>query len=207
MNKKQKSQGNPTVFDVVVVGSGPAGMMAAAGAARRGKSVLLLEKNNTLGKKLLISGGGRFNVTNNKPVVREMLRQYGDATKFLFSTFTQYGVVETIDFFTKNNTPLHEENEGRMFPDSNTAQSIWDVLHSQLVKHGVKIRTKQAASLITRDENTSLITVHFANGDTVFAQSVVLATGGTSRPETGSTGEGFMWLKELGHSVRLDDYS
>ena len=105
-----------THYPVVVIGGGPAGMMAAACAAQFGVSVLLLEKNSHLGKKLLITGGGRCNVTNNKPVVREMLSQYQSEGKFLFSTFVQHGVQESIDWFTQRGVPLKEENEGRLFP-------------------------------------------------------------------------------------------
>ena len=87
------------IWDVIVIGGGPAGMMAAATAARGGKRVLLLEKNPSLGKKLLITGGGRCNVTNNKPDVRTLAEQYKGGSKFLFSLFSQFGVKETIDWF------------------------------------------------------------------------------------------------------------
>lgn len=103
-----------TVWDVVV-GGGPAGMMAAGRAAERGKSVLLLEKNAGLGKKLLITGGGRCNVTNHKPDPRTLLPRYKGAEPFLYSAFSQFGVEETIAFFAKHGLELEEENEGRMF--------------------------------------------------------------------------------------------
>src|SRR3989344_2602210 len=101
------------IWDVVVIGGGPAGMMSAGRAAELGRSVLLLEKNPTLGKKLLITGGGRCNVTNNKPDVRAMLAKYKGNHKFLFSAFTQFGVKETLNFFNERGMNIKEEAEGR----------------------------------------------------------------------------------------------
>lgn len=194
-------------WDVVVIGGGPAGMMAAATAAARGRSVLLLEKNPSLGKKLLITGGGRCNVTNNKPVVRNILALYGAAGKFLFSTFTQYGVQETLRFFAERGVPLHEENDGRMFPDTNTAQSIWDALKSDVDENKVVIRTKQVVSGIVPIQGDGGLSIVIKDKHSVVARAVILATGGLSRPETGSTGEGFSWLRSLGHTVRENDFA
>ena len=106
-------------YDVVVIGGGPAGMMAASKAAVRGAKVILLEKNPMLGKKLLITGGGRCNVTNNKPVVREMLSQYKSEGKFLFSTFMQHGVQESIDWFTDRSVPSKKKMKGVCFRQLN----------------------------------------------------------------------------------------
>src|SRR3990167_6662654 len=97
------------LWDVVVIGGGPAGMIAAGRAAERGKSVLLLEKNPTLGKKLLITGGGRCNVTNNKPDVRTMLTKYKGNDQFLYSAFSQFDVEATLDFFHKHKMATKEE--------------------------------------------------------------------------------------------------
>src|SRR3989344_4998076 len=119
---------NETQWDVVVIGGGPAGMMAAGRAAERGLRVLLLEKNPAPGKKLLITGGGRCNVTNNKPETRTMVSKYKGNDQFLFSAFSQFGVKEALEFFNKRGMNTKEENEGRIFPVSNKAQSVWDVL-------------------------------------------------------------------------------
>src|SRR3989338_4281630 len=108
-----------TLWDVVVIGGGASGMMAAGRAAEMGRRVLLLEKNSTLGKKLLITGGGRCNVTNNKPEIRTMLGKYRGNDQFLFSAFSQFGVEDTLDFFTTRGMPIKEEAEGRVFPVSN----------------------------------------------------------------------------------------
>jgi predicted Rossmann fold flavoprotein len=174
-------------------------MMAAACAAQFGVSVLLLEKNSHLGKKLLITGGGRCNVTNNKPVVREMLSQYQSEGKFLFSTFVQHGVQESIDWFTQRGVPLKEENEGRLFPLTQKAQTIRDALALELEKHPVTIQANAPVTSIQKEKD--VFTIQLTDGQTLTADACIVATGGSARPETGSTGEGFEWLKQLGHTV------
>jgi predicted Rossmann fold flavoprotein len=194
----------PSEYDVVVIGGGPAGMMAAATAAERGKRVLLLEKNTILGKKLLITGGGRCNVTNHTLDVRTMLSRYKESGKFLFSTFAQYAVADTVQFFEGRNVPLKVENEGRMFPQSNSARSIHDALTSYLRESGAVVRTGASVTSIQKTGN------YFEIGygsEMVAASKVVLATGGTSRPETGSTGEGISYAKKLGHTTVAHNFA
>ncbi|MFA6077549.1 MAG: aminoacetone oxidase family FAD-binding enzyme [Candidatus Paceibacterota bacterium] len=193
------------VIDVVVIGGGPAGMMAAGRAAELGRSVLLLEKNTTLGKKLLITGGGRCNVTNNKKDVRTMLSKYKGSDKFLFSPFAQFGVKETLEFFNKRGMATKEENEGRVFPVSDKAQSVWDILVKYVKNGGVEIQSDVEVISISFDKKTKNIFIKLKKGKEIIAKSCVLATGGTSHPETGSTGEGFMWLKKLGHKIVEND--
>lgn len=194
-------------WDVVVIGGGPAGMMAAGRAAERGRRVLLLEKNPTLGKKLLITGGGRCNVTNNKPDVHTMLATYKTSNKFLFSAFTQFGVLETLDFFHERGMHTKEELEGRVFPSSNKAQSVWDVLVQYMKKNNVTIQTNTTVVGIDSDKKTGEIQIRVRGASSIRSHSIVIATGGTSHPETGSTGEGFRWLKSLGHTVAQNDLS
>jgi len=195
------------IWEVIVIGGGPAGMMAAGTAAGRGKRVLLLEKNPAVGKKLLITGGGRCNVTNNKPVVREMLSQYKGAGKFLFSTFSQHGVKESIDWFAERGVELKEENEGRLFPSTNSAKTICDTLLSAAKEAGVQIKTKAVVKNITRDKKSGLFAITLESGEVLQAQSCVIATGGTSRPETGATGDAYPWLKKLGHTVVPNNFA
>lgn len=191
-----------TTWDVVVIGGGPAGMMAAGRAAELGRSVLLLEKNHTLGKKLLTTGGGRCNLTNNKTEIRAMLAKYKGSAKFLFSAFSQFSAEDTLAFFNQRGMATKEEAEGRIFPVSNTAQSVWNVLLDYMKKGGVQIQTKTLVSKLSYDAKKGRVCVHMDSKiKEIYAQSCVIATGGTSRPETGSTGEGLMWLKKLGHTV------
>lgn len=186
-------------YDVVVIGGGPAGMMAASAAAEQGATVALLEKNPVLGKKLSITGGGRCNVTNNKPVVREMLSQYKTEGKFLFSTFMQHGVSESIEWFKTREVPFKEENEGRLFPVTESAQTITDTLALDIKVKNVTVLTK--AQVMMLDKSQSVFTIHLKFGELITANACIVATGGSARPETGSTGEGFVWLKKLGHTV------
>ncbi len=188
-------------YEVVVIGGGPAGMMAAGRAAELGHSVLLLEKNQTLGKKLLITGGGRCHVTNNKPETRAMLAKYKKSDKFLFSAFSQFGVKETLEFFHKRGMATKEENEGRIFPVSDRAQSVWDVLTRYMKEGRVEIQTNAEVIALSIDKINNFTIVKLKDKREITAKSCILATGGTSRPETGSTGEGFKWLKKLGHKV------
>lgn len=190
-----------TIWDVIVVGGGAAGMMAAGRAAERGLHVLLLEKNPGLGKKLLITGGGRCNVTNHKPDPRALLPKYKGAEPFLYSAFSQFGVEDTLRFFAERGLELVEEAEGRMFPQTHKARSVWEVLAAYCRKHGVVVQVGSAVSSIAKDRESGLMQVTLAGNARVHARSCIVATGGTSRPETGSTGEGFAWLRALGHTV------
>lgn len=195
------------IWDVAVIGGGPAGMMAAGRAAERGLSAILLEKNPSLGAKLLITGGGRCNVTNAELDVRTFLTKYKDGAKFLHSAFAQFSVKDALTFFHSRGMETKIENEGRVFPISDTAQSVWDVLVDYMEKGGVKIQTNAAVTGFIRNESGGKITAVKTKKGEIRAKNFILATGGTSRPETGSTGDGFGWLRELGHSVIPTDPS
>ena len=189
-----------TLWDVVVVGGGPAGMMAAGTAAENGSRVLLIEKNDSLGKKLLITGGGRCNVTNSEFDTRKLLSKFKDNDKFLFSAFSQYGVKETLDFFHSKGMDTKVENELRTFPVSNSAQSVWDVLVDNMKEFKVKVFSNSPVTGIVK-EGEKIIGVQLKNKEIIKGKNIIIATGGTSRPETGSTGDGYKWLKNVGHTV------
>ena len=193
--------------DVVVVGGGPAGMMAAGRAAECGRTVLLLEKNKTLGKKLLLTGGGRCNLTNGISNIRAMLAKYKGSDQFLFSAFSQFGVKDTLSFFNKRGMATKEEDEGRVFPVSNKAQSVSDSLVQYIKEGGVEIRTSAAVSDISIDNLTKDIHIRLKDKTEITAKSCIIATGGISYPETGSTGDGFAWLKKFGHTIIDNDFA
>ncbi len=197
-------------FDVCVIGGGPAGMMAAGRAAERGARVLLLEKNPKLGKKLLITGGGRCNVTNDIADSRLLAARYGDKGKFLLSPFSKFGVTETLAFFTTRGMKTKVENEGRVFPLSNKAISVWGVLSDYLKKAGVTIEySANVSGFEITDEKISGVKVAIGKNKprVISAGKYILATGGSSRPETGSSGEAFGWLEKIGHTVIAQDAS
>jgi len=206
----QKAVGETAVWDLIVIGGGPAGMMAAGRAAARGARVLLVEKNDSLGKKLLITGGGRCNVTNAELDTRRLLAKFKDSDKYLFSAFSQWSVQETLDFFHRRNMPTKVESLQRVFPTSNTAQSVWDVLVEYLREGKVTVLSNTPVLGFETQNATDIQKIGAVKvggegarvyGSVIRAKEYILATGGKSRPETGSTGDGFVWLAQLGHTV------
>jgi len=188
------------IYDVIVIGGGPAGMMAAGRAAERGARVLLLEKNRTLGQKLLITGGGRCNVTNAEFDLNLFLSKFKNDAKFLFSPFTQFGIQDTLDFFHGRNMPTKIEAEKRVFPTTDKAESVFDVLKKYIEEGNVTVLSDiSVAGLVPVDGKIDEILLK--NGEKLKAHTYILATGGKSHPETGSTGDGFEWLREIGHTI------
>lgn len=187
-------------WDVIVIGGGPAGMMAAGRAASRGARVLLLEKNDSLGKKLLITGGGRCNVTNFQTDNRLFLEHLKESSKFLFSSFSQWNVQDTLDFFHSRAMPTKVENQRRVFPVSDSAKSVFDVLQAYIEQGNVTIWRESPVAGFVLDEK-EIAGVRLGNKAVVSGASYILATGGNSHPETGSTGDGFRFLSEIGHTV------
>ncbi len=193
------------VYDVIVIGGGASGMMAAGRAAELGKSVLLLEKNNQLGKKLLITGGGRCNLTNNKPDIKDLIDSYPNAPKALYSIFSRYSVNDTLEFFHNFNMPTKVEDNDRVFPTTDSAKSVFNVLKRYISNPKLKINSNCSVLDISRDKKPQF---RVSSTKGVFqGKSCIIATGGLSRPETGSTGDGYKLLKSLGHEVKTDGMS
>lgn len=188
------------IWDVIIIGGGASGMMAASFAGLRGKSVLILDKNKTMGEKLKITGGGRCNITNNEPDIHKMLKVYGDGAPFLYSPFSIFGVKDTFNYFESRGLPLVVQARNRVFPVSEKAFDVFEVLRKDLVKNHVTVKHNCNVLKIKAKEG-NVECVETDNG-MYFAKSFVLATGGLSHPETGSTGDGFKWLKDLGHEVK-----
>ncbi len=186
-------------YDVIVVGGGASGMMAAGVAAEGGRRVLLIEKNEVVGKKLAISGGGRCNILNVEQDERKLLSHYGEAMPFLFSAFSEFGTQETVAFFERIGVPVVEEANKRAFPESQHAPDVVTALENFMRKNGVEVRTNTAIARIKIKDGAIESVV--AQGFEFTATSYIFATGGVSHPETGSTGDGFDWLTELGHTV------
>jgi len=186
-------------YDVIVIGGGASGMMTAGVAAERGRRVLLLEKNPKLGEKLKITGGGRCNITNDESDIHTFLAVYRDASKFLFSSFSQFNKDNTFGFFEKLGLPVVVQARKRCFPQTEKALDVYKALESFITKHGVVVKTKSAVQkILTKDKQIIGVQV---GADVYSAESYVVATGGVSHPETGSTGDGFAWVQKLGHTV------
>lgn len=186
-------------FDVIVVGGGASGMMAAGQAASRGKKVLLLEKNLKMGEKLRISGGGRCNITNEEYDTPTFLSHYKQAANFLYSPFSRFGVLNTFLFFKSLGLPLVVQARNRAFPYTEKALDVCNSLIANLRKNGVIIKTNCEVKKINKS-GEKVINVE-TNQGRYSADSFIFSTGGVSHPETGSTGDGFKWLRYLGHTV------
>src|SRR3989338_1842688 len=189
-----------TKYDLIVVGGGGSGVMAAGGAGERGKRVLLLEKNKKLGEKLRISGGGRCNITNAELDPHVLLRAYGKAEQFLYSLFAQFGVKDTFTFFESRGLPLVVQARKRAFPNTEKATDVLRVLEKYVRTGNVKVETFSPVTQIHKTKDG--ITGVSSGKQTYHATDYLFSTGGVSHPETGSTGDGFKWLRDIGHTVQ-----
>ncbi len=183
---------------VLVVGGGPAGIMAAICSATNGVPVVLLEKGRRLGTKMLITGKGRCNLTNVAPVT-EMITQYPGNGQFLYSALHTFDNQALISLLSDLGVKVKVERGGRVFPASDMAKDVVSALTGYLYRLRVDIRLNhQATGVSVQEGRATGITV----GDClVRGRAVVVATGGLSYPRTGSTGDGYRWAKDLGHTV------
>lgn len=188
-----------TIWDVIVIGGGASGMMTAAVASSLGKKVLLIDKNKNLGEKLKITGGGRCNITNNEPDIHKMLKVYGEGAPYLYTPFSIFGVKDTFSYFESRGLPLVVQARNRVFPETEKATDVNNLFYKEMMKNNVVIKTSCVLSNIIH-KNNKIININTNQGQ-FYAKSFVLATGGMSHPETGSTGDGFKFLDELGHTV------
>lgn len=195
---------NKINVDVVVVGAGPAGLTAAIAALARGVKVLVLEKNKIAGKKLRITGGGRCNITNQTPNVRELMSVYRESGKYLFSTFVQFDVTKTRSWLESIGINTVEEAEQRVFPMSQSAEMVADTLLAEFKKRGGVINYDAAVIDIKKQGESFVLCTKTMQ---YVAKKVVLATGGVARPETGSTGDALSWLSQFGLETVETDVS
>lgn len=186
--------------DVIVIGGGAAGMMAAGTAANRGKTVILIEKNKILGKKMLITGKGRCNITNACEDTEELIQNVPTNASFLYSSFYGFTNLDTIDFFNGLGVKTKVERGNRVFPVSDKSSEVVNAMISYVKKSGVSIFHGTVKNILT-DENGAACGVLLDNGRKLFSRSVIVATGGLSYRLTGSTGDGYRWAEELGHTV------
>lgn len=184
-------------YDIAIIGAGPAGMMAGISAKHSSNKVCLLEKNHSPGKKLLISGKGRCNVSTSKDI-SEIVSAFGKNGKFLYGALTRFSNTDVINFFETRGVKLKEERGMRMFPVSDRSESILNCLLAELNMKGVDIIYDFPVDRVTKNGNVFQISF---NNNSITCNKLVIATGGKSYPETGSTGDGYIFAKSLGHTI------
>jgi predicted Rossmann fold flavoprotein len=190
-------------FDTIVIGGGPAGLMAAARAAEVGERVLLVEKNDSLGEKLLLAGKRRCNLTNAEPDLEAFLSRYGENGRFLHGAFSRFGPSETLRFFESRGVKTRVERGGRIFPDmpnvAKGAQRVLDTLLIYCKKGGVRIlrRSPVKAAKVKNGRIERIVT----SVEELSAGRYILATGGKSYPKTGSSGDGYRFASQAGHTI------
>ncbi|MDP2951548.1 MAG: NAD(P)/FAD-dependent oxidoreductase [bacterium] len=188
-------------FDVAVIGGGPAGMMAALQASEKGLKVVLIEKNATLGQKLLITGGGRCNLTQNELDNKKLALKLGKNGQFLLSALSVFGVKETKEFFENQGLKIKVERGGRVFPVSDKSVDVLNLFQNLLKKNrvevlinrevlGFQVKNKLIEKVLLKSKEKEIRARHF-----------IIATGGLSYPQTGSTGSGYRWARSMGHKV------
>lgn len=185
--------------DVLIIGGGAAGLMAAGTVSMTGKSVTVLERNDRPARKVMITGKGRCNVTNNCTELDKLIENVPQNGRFLYSAFSNFMPSDTMELFEDMGVPLKTERGGRVFPVSDKAVDIVDALVSFATDDGAQIVKGRAKELII--ENGTVKGAVTYDGEKIFAEKVLIATGGKSYPATGSTGDGYELAKQAGHTV------
>lgn len=184
---------------VIVVGGGPAGIMAALSAAKNNE-VLLIERNNEIGKKLKLTGGGRCNITNNRPI-EELFNKVVNNKKFLYSAFYTFSNEDLLDYFSKNNLEYKIEYDEKVYTKSDKADDVIEVLKNDLLKNGVKILYNTMVEDFIVEDNT-IKGVVINKEERIYGDKIIVTTGGKSHPTTGSDGAIYSILGKYGHTIK-----
>ncbi len=186
--------------NTVIIGGGPAGLMAAISSAKNGDKVTIIEKMNSCGKKLLITGKGRCNITNNAQMDKFM-ENTPTNPKFLYGVFNNFTNKDIIELLKNEGVKTKVERGERVFPVSDRAQDVLEALLHILRKQNVQILTNTTAKRIITDDEKNVLGVELDDGKEIKTDKIILATGGKSYPVTGSTGDGYKLAKDLGHTI------
>lgn len=184
---------------VAVIGAGPAGILAAGTASRKGKKVFLFERNSNIGKKLLITGNGRCNITN-KCDIENFINNIVNNKSFMYSAFYTFTNTDTINFLESLGVPIKSEKDNRCFPKSDKAIDIINAFKKYLLLNDVTLLKSTRVKDITLNKNGTF-TIYLNNNKSMTFNKVILATGGKSYPQTGSTGDGYFLANKLGHTI------
>lgn len=182
---------------IAVIGAGPSGMMAAITAAQNGATVTVFERNAKIGRKLMITGKGRCNVTNNC-LPKDFIENVPSNGRFLYSAINAFTPQDTIDFFEKNGLALKTERGNRVFPESDRSLDVVDTLYKKAKNLKISIVNEKIKSLLVNNDKVMGIESELKKYD---FDSVIVATGGKSYPKTGSTGDGYTFAKQAGHTI------
>ncbi len=186
------------IYDVAIIGGGPAGLMASIISSSYGKNTIVIERNGFCGKKLNITGKGRCNITNNCDI-QTFLSNVTRNDKFMYKSINAFSPEDTISFFESIGVPLKTERGNRVFPVSDRANDVTSSLISKSKSVGTKFLYKRTKKVI---KQKNYFEIHFENSnDIILSCAVIIATGGVSYPKTGSTGDGYRFAQEFGHSI------
>ncbi len=186
------------IYDIAVIGGGAAGSMAAIRAGQLGKDVILIERNDCLGKKIMITGKGRCNITNTaSPDV--FIKKFNPGGEFLRSAFFSFFNEDLIEFFRSKGLELKAERQGRVFPVTDEARSVIAVLEEYLKENKVDIL--YGTRIVDIEPKDGYFTLVSEKDARVKTRKVIIATGGASYKDTGSTGDGFRAAERLGHVI------
>ena len=193
------------IYNLAVIGGGPAGMIAAGHAGELGSRVILIEKNKQLGVKLSITGKGRCNITSAEEEWKDLIDIYGQNGRFLYSAITKFSNRDVVAFFENHGLKLKVERGGRVFPASDNATDVVDCLKKYVKDNNVEVKLNSPVKKITISTGNKcgkkIENVILENGEEIVADNFLIATGGKSYPVTGSTGDAYKWLNEMGHTV------
>ncbi|HBH61303.1 MAG TPA: aminoacetone oxidase family FAD-binding enzyme [Nitrospiraceae bacterium] len=196
---KMKPNMHTETYDLAIIGAGPAGMMAALRAAECGARVVILEKKHMPGIKLLMTGKERCNITNSETDVRKFAAHYGKNGKFLLNALYHFGVTETIDFFHRHDLKTKVERGGRVFPESDKAKDVHGLFLNLIRKNNITLLTNCSIKKISVTHNT--IEKIVLDNREMKARNYLICTGGRSYPQTGSSGDGYTWARQMGHTI------